>query len=476
MKEGTTELVKEKKMSNQQKVQDEIDRLKSKRRIDRTSQDKVRLLQLQLYAKAKQEKAYRFYVLYDKVWQLHILYVAYFRVQANGGSPGVDGQDFEEIHQYGVLRFLSELSEELRNQSYCPSAVKRVMIEKEGGGQRGLGIPTIRDRVAQMACKLVIEPIFEADFEDCSYGFRPKRSGSDAMKSLKEELSRGRVEVYDADLSKYFDTIPHDKLLKAVSERVSDPRVLKLLRKWLKAPVKDQSGRYSGGKREQVGTPQGGVISPLLSNIYLDLLDRMITSPKGRFYQAGIRMIRYADDFILMGKELEEWVIQELEKRLDRMGLSLNAQKSKRIKATEEPLYFLGFRVSLDKDIFGRAKKYWNIQPSEKACKKIRQKIKDKLHKIGHYPAAAMVNELNPIIQGWINYFRIEGVSYPQMALRDLDHYLYDRINRYYKRKSQRKCNLYGPQAYEVLTQKYGLKRPYKATIYRPAKAWARTS
>lgn len=463
-------------MSNHQKVQDEIDRLKKIKRKDRTSQDKLRLLQLQLYAKAKQEPGYRFYVLYDKVSQLHILWEAYKKVKSNGGSPGVDGQDFEAIAHYGELQFVRDLSEALRRRTYRPSAVKRVMIPKDSGGERPLGIPTIRDRVAQMACKLVIEPIFEADFKESSYGFRPNRSASDAIKAIKEHLLAGRLEVYDADLSKYFDTIDHDKLLAALSQRISDPRVLELIKSWLKAPVKDEDGNYSGGKKQQVGTPQGGVISPLLANIYLHLLDRIIASAQFPFREAGIRMIRYADDFMLMGKKLEDWVLREVKALLDRMGLSIHPTKSKRLHACGEPLYFLGFKISYDRDIFGREKGYWNIQPSEKSCKKIRQKIKHKLSKIGHYPPGLVAKEVNPIIRGWSNYFSIAKVSYPQMALRELDCYLYQRINRYYRRKSQRKCSLYGPDAYQTLVREYGLIKPYKASIFRPVNASARNT
>lgn len=460
--------------SNQEKVQRAIAELKAIRRKKRTDRDKVRLLQLQLYDKAKQDKGYCFYVLYDKIFQLHTLRLAYAKVRSNGGVAGVDKQSFKQIEDYGLGRFLEELSEELRKQSYHPEAVKRVWIEKPGGGKRPLGIPTIRDRVAQAACKLVIEPIFEADFEEHSYGFRPKRSSHDAMAAIKQHLEEGYWEVYDADLSKYFDTIPHDRLEIALKQRISDPRVLKLIRKWLKVPIQEEDGTYTGGKGRKEGTPQGGVISPLLSNIYLHLLDKIVAQKGGRFDRAGIKMIRYADDFILMARRLEGEVLEELSKLLYRMGLKINEAKTKEVDATVSSFDFLGFTVRYDQDIFGRAKKYWNIRASEKSCKKIRQTINEQLKRMGHYSPELLVEELNPIIRGWINYFKIDKVSYVQMQLRDLDNYLNTRLHRYFKRKSQRGTNLHGQQAYQMLTQQYGLIKPYKPSIFKPAKALKR--
>jgi RNA-directed DNA polymerase len=227
-----------------------------------SSSERVQLYQRKLYLKAKQEKNYGFYVLYDKLFLPYVLEEAWKRVKANDGGAGVDGITLQMIEGSGVEEFLKNLSEELRQQTYRASAVKREWISKDNGGERPLGIPTIKDRVAQMACMLIIEPIFEADFEEHSYGFRPKRSAQDAVTKIKEHLKAGKTEVYDADLSKYFDTIPHDKLKIVLKERIKDQRVLKLLNKWLKAPVYED-GRYTGGKNNKVGTPQGGVISPL---------------------------------------------------------------------------------------------------------------------------------------------------------------------------------------------------------------------
>jgi len=248
-----------------------------RKKSEMTDDERVRDFQRKLYRKAKQEPEYRFYVLYDKIGHIHFLREAYRRVKTNRGAPGVDGMTFEQIEEEGLNEFLSELQKDLQEKTYKPQPVRRVHIPKANGGTRPLGIPTIRDRVAQMSCKLVIEPIFEADFDDASYGFRPKRSASDAVAAIKEKLKEGKTEVFDADLSKYFDTIPHAKLLKLVAMRISDIHVIHLIKLWLKAPV-IEDGKMSGGKKTKVGTPQGGVISPLLANIYLNLVDKLVRS------------------------------------------------------------------------------------------------------------------------------------------------------------------------------------------------------
>ena len=455
-----------KEQSNQQEAT-KGKKTPKKKKKELKSWERVQLLQQKLYLKAKEEKGYKFYVLYDKVFIGYVLEESWRRVRKNNGKPGVDGVTFEQIEKRGVRKFLEELKEALRKQTYKAQSVRRVEIEKQGGGVRPLGIPTIRDRVAQMACKLIIEPLFEADFTKDSYGFRPERSAHGAISEIKGELKRGKTEVYDADLSKYFDRIPHDRLEIALRERISDKRIIDLIKKWLRAPVREE-GQDKGGKKRKVGTPQGGVISPLLSNIYLNLLDQIIANPKSIFGKSSVRIIRYADDFVLLGSELSNEVKERLKELLSRMGLTLNAKKSKQVNAKAERFDFLGFTFSYDKSLYGpKTKKYWNVQPSQKSQNKLREKLKEKLRKIGHFPPEMVALELNSILRGWFNYYSIAGVSYPKVAQREIRYYLKDRLLRYYNRKSQRKSRLYRQQAFEKLVTKYGL--------IDPTKAWRKT-
>ena len=255
---------------------------------------KLQELQRALYRRAKEDKSFRFYALYDKVYREDVLRHAYELVKANRGAPGPDGKTFEQIEENGSEELLEQLHDELKTKRYKPGAVRRVYIPKAGGGERPLGIPNIRDRVVQMAAKLVLEPIFEADFEDDSYGFRPKRDAHQALEAIEEALRDGMEWVLDTDITAYFDTIPHDRLLKTVAERIVDGSMLKLIKAFLEAPIIDD--RDGGGpRRNRQGTPQGGVISPLLANIYLHLVDRNFR----RKVECGAlkgRLIRYADD------------------------------------------------------------------------------------------------------------------------------------------------------------------------------------
>lgn len=423
--------------------------------------ERVRMLQEKLYCKAKQERDYKFYILYDKMFIPFMLQEGYRKVKANGGTPGIDGQNFSDIEKNGLENFLNSLGEELRKRTYQPQAVKRVWIEKANGGKRPLGIPTIKDRVAQAVCKMIIEPIYEADFEDSSYGFRPERSSKDAMKTIKEHLQNGKTEVLDADLSSYFDTIPHDKLMIVMRQRISDLRILELINKWLKSPIYED-GQFKGGKKQKVGTPQGGVISPLLANIYMHLVDKMVNNIKQLFYKQGIKIVRYADDFVLMGKRITKEARDKLQEVLKRMGLTLNESKTRQIQAQETPFNFLGFTIRYDKDILGRNQRYWNIHSSDKSENKIREKIRELLRRGGHYAPPQVARELNTIIGGWLNYFDIPKVTYSAMSKRTLRYYLSEKLNRYYNRKSQRRSRLYGQQAFEILVQKHGLIDPTK--------------
>ena len=308
--------------------------------------EKIRSLQRKLYRKAKAEPAFRFYVLYDKICREDILRHAYTLARANAGAPGVDGVTFEQIEASGVEAWLAGLREDLVSKTYRPDPVRRVMIPKPGGGERPLGIPTIRDRVVQTAAKIVLEPIFEADFEDSAYGYRPRRSAVDAVKEAHRLICRGYTDVVDADLSKYFDTIPHADLLKSVARRIVDRHVLRLIKLWLRAPVEERDGdgkrRMSGGKSNKRGTPQGGVASPLLSNIYMNrFLKHWRLTGRGEAFHAHV--VSYADDFVILSRGHAAEALAWTKAVMTKLGLTLNEAKTSVKDARREGFDFLGY-------------------------------------------------------------------------------------------------------------------------------------
>ena len=429
-----------------------------------TDAERVQDFQRKLYRKAKQDKTFRFFVLYDKVRLPHFLREAYKRCKANNGMGGVDGIEFADIEANGVAKFISGIIEELEKKTYKPQAVLRVLIPKANGKSRPLGIPTIKDRVIQMAVKLVIEPIFEADFEESSYGFRPCRSSANAVKEIRKNLQSGKREVFDADLSAYFDTIPHKELMYLIALRISDKNILHLIKMWLKVTVMED-GNPKGGKKTKTGTPQGGVISPLLANIYLHLFDKAVNRVGGIFEKSGVKIVRYADDFVLMAREIPKECLEKVNRMLEKMKLKLNEEKSRLVKTYEESFDFLGHTFRYSRDLHGRSKKYLNIEPSKKSQKKVQTKIREYLKMSGHKSSQSVAKELNAITRGWINYFTIKRVTYPAKAKRKLRYYLLKKLTRYYQRKSQRKCKLYNQGAFEILVKKYGLIDP---TRYAP--------
>src|ERR1700693_6106403 len=287
--------------------------------------DAIRTLQRKLYGKAKTEPGFRFYILYDKVWRADILHHAYRLARANDGAPGVDGTTFEQIETTGLENWLSRLGEELRAKTYRCQPVRRVMIPKPGGGERPLGIPTIQDRVVQTAAKLVLEPIFEADMDPAAYGYRPGRSASEAIQAVLMLLRQHHTDVVDADLSQYFDTIPHHELMLSIARRIVDRDMLRLIKQWLKAPVETTDGggrrRMEGGKASRQGTPQGGVISPLVANLYMNrFLKHWRQSGRGKAWQAHV--INYADDFVILSRGHAAEALAWTDRVMARLGLS----------------------------------------------------------------------------------------------------------------------------------------------------------
>jgi len=388
-----------------------------------TTPGNIRTFQRKLYRKAKQEPAYRFYALYDKVYRADILGHAYGLVRANRGSAGIDGVTFESVEGgEGVTAFLAELHEALKSKTYSPSPVKRIRIPKGDGTERPLGIPTIRDRVAQMAVKLVIEPIFEADFCDTSYGFRPKRSAHDAVGDAAYAMNCGYTEVIDTDISKYFDTIPHAKLMAVVAERIADKSILHIVQMWLKAPVveEDEDGtrrNIGGGKANTKGTPQGGVISPLLSNVYLHILDRIWQRRKLQ-KKLEARLVRYADDFVVLCRKGTERPMEVVRYVLGRLGLTLKEQKTRVIDTRRKSFTFLGFSLHMGRSR-NTGKVYSHVQPSRKSLQRIKDRITAMTQsRLTCLPLPVVIQEVNEALRGWVGYFHYRNCSKTLQHLR----------------------------------------------------------
>jgi len=396
--------------------------------------DKIRTLQRKLYCKAKAEPAFRFYLLYDKVCRADILGHAYRLARANAGAPGVDGVTFAQIEAAGLDAWLASLREDLASKTYRTAPVRRVMIPKPGGGERPLGIPTIRDRVIQTAAKLVLEPIFEADFDDGAYGYRPGRSATDAIQDVHRLICRGYTDVVDADLSKYFDTIPHADLLKSVARRISDRNVLWLVKQWLKAPIEERDGdgrrHMSGGKGSTRGTPQGGVASPLLANIYMNrFLKHWRRSDRGTAFRAHI--VNYADDFVILSQGYAAEALAWTKAVVTKLGLSLNEAKTSLKDARTERFDFLGY--SFGPHCYQRnGKRYLGASPSEKSVKRAKTKVDDVLVPGNMQPWPEVRTQLNSLLRGWSAYFSYGTRS---RAYRAIDHYVCERVRHFLGRR-----------------------------------------
>ena len=391
--------------------------------------EKSRQLQRNLYLAAKKDKQRRFHALYDRIFRLDILWRAWKEVRENMGSAGIDNITFEMVEEYGVEEYLLDIQEDLQNKKYRPKPVKRVYIPKPDGKQRPLGIPTIRDRIVQQACKIVIEPVFEANFLDNSYGFRPKRDAKQATEKVKKELYKNWY-VVDADIQGYFDNINHEILLGLLNRRISDRRVIKLCRQWLRAGV-IENGKYYPTEK---GSPQGGVISPLLANIYLHVLDSYWENHK----ELGV-IVRYADDAVIMCRKRTdaELAFEHLKRIMTKLKLTLNPQKTKIVDMNKESFDFLGFRYQkFGKTKSGRKLPY--MMPSKKAMEKVKDAIRViTCRKSAYEGLEQKVEKLNPLIRGWRNYFQ-HGNS--TKRFKQLDEYVWMKLWRrvYYRRKQKK--------------------------------------
>lgn len=395
-------------------------------------------LRTALQAKAKGQSSFRFYSLYDKVSRKDVLWDAWTRCRHNGGAPGIDGQTFADIEKCGVTEWLNGLAEELRTKTYQPQAVRRVYIPKPDGKQRPLGIPTIKDRVIQTAVLIVLEPIFEADLQPEQYAYRAERSALDAVQAVHKLLNQGYTEVVDADLSGYFDTIPHAELMQCVARRVSDKALLHLIKLWLDAPVEetDRRGhvqRTTRNKDEGQGTPQGAPLSPLLANLYMR---RFVLGWKtlGHEQRLQARIVNYADDFVICCQGTAEQAMLTMRNMMARIKLTVNEQKTKLCRVPDATFDFLGYT-------FGRCyspqtgRAYLGTRPSRKKVQKLCEAISEQTGRNRTLQdVTEIVDRLNRQLRGWANYFRLGPVS---KAYRAVDHHVTNRLRQWLRAKHQ---------------------------------------
>lgn len=415
---------------------------------------KSRLLQRKLYCAAKADPKRRFGILFDKVHSMVILETAWKMIRANRGGSGVDRQNFEDIETFGVDKFLKELQVELQSGKYRPLPVRRVMIPKANGKLRPLGIPTIKDRVAQMCVKLVIEPLFEADFQEFSYGFRPQRSAHHAIKEVRKYINFGCEQVIEVDLKSFFDNIPQDKLMDLVARRVSDPRVLKIIKAWLTAGVVTEAGIT----RSVIGTPQGGVISPLLANIFLNVLDTEWRKREYDHRKCDAHLVRYADDMVIACKWRPEFYFARLQEILTSLGVEINTEKTRVVHASEG-FDFLGIHFKLAPSYAGKMNCYY--WPSHKSVSNFKKKIGQMVNNRCSVNFDKIIEAVNPVIRGWGQYFAITNAG---KTMWNLDRFICARFNRVIKRSRKLRGVHRSVVSAKVLYEQYGLVDLYGMT------------
>lgn len=419
---------------------------------DLRTTDKVQELQRKLYLKAKSNAGFRFYALYDKVYRIDVLSKAWERVKSNKGAAGIDGQTFEEIEAIGVDNFLEGIQQELKAKTYRPQPARRVYIPKPDGTKRPLSIPTIKDRVVQSTLKLIIEPIFEAGFEDCSYGFRPKRSAQQAALEVRKLLNFGYKEVIETDIEDCFGSIPHRELLDMVAKKVVDGKILWLIKLFLKAGIMDSFDRWTDSK----GTPQGGVISPLLANIYLNNID------KGwKPLNNSARLIRYADDLVIMTKHHSQETMATLEEIVTQLKLRLKQSKTRILNAECETFDFLGFTFIKALKRGSKDKRVAYFYPSHKAENAIRRRIRKIVDYRCPVKVEDIIEELTPVLRGWVNYFRIANSGKKFCKIK---FYTAQRIRKFMRRRRTRSGYGYKPYPDTYLYERLGLYNDYRVS------------
>lgn len=418
---------------------------------DLQTTDKVQELQRKLYQKAKSEVNFRFYLLYDKVYRMDVLRKAWDKVRENRGAAGIDGQGIEDIKRLGVEDYLLAIQEELKARTYRPKPARRSYIPKPDGTKRALSIPTVKDRIVQTALRLVIEPIFEADFEDTSYGYRPKRSGQDAAREVQKLLNYGYEEVIETDVEDCFGSIPHKELLDMIAKRIVDGKILWLIKLFLKAGVMEEDDIQKDDK----GTPQGGSISPLLANIYLDNIDK-----KWRPINSTARIIRYADDILIVSKYKAEGYKMKLERIIRSMKLRLKDKKTRIINARKQTFDFLGFTfMKKPSRRDGKVRAYY--MPSAKAVKTIKKKVREVVNHKRPVKVEDIVKELAPVVGGWVNYFRMANSS---ERFGEVKEYVAQRVRKFMRRRRNEKGYGYKEYSNKYLYETLSLYRNYRVS------------